>query len=331
MSERTCRALVLEQPGDPSRAVRLRDVPIANPGPGEVRVRMLASPINPADINVLEGRYVRAPGPDGIPGNEGVGVVERVGLTSRELKVGQTVIFPARMGAWCEQRILPSDQVLGLPPGLPVDQAAMLGVNPPTAWRLLRDFVDLHPGDWVVQNAANSALGQCVIQLARSLKLRTLNLVRRSECVEHLKRLGADAVVVDGPDLLDEVRSQTGGIRARLGINLTSGPLLQSMVRCLDQQATLVTVGAMSREPFSISNGALIFKEVTVRGFWVTGWLESANPARVRTMYDDLVQELREGRLQQPVDQRFPLDDYEAAMTRATQPGRGGKVLLRIG
>ena len=141
---------------------------------------------------------------------EGAGIVVEVGSAVRNLEPGALVILPHGLGTWREACAVAAEKLVVVPGGIEPIQAAMLKVNPVTAWRMLHDFVSLRPGDWLIQNAANSAAGRCVIQIARELGYKTVNIVRRAELVDELRAEGADVVLVDGETLRDEVAGGNG-------------------------------------------------------------------------------------------------------------------------
>lgn len=323
--------LLLERHGPPAEVLRCvrRDLPALQPG--QVQVKMQAAPINPADLNFIEGTYPVALPLPAVPGCEGVGVVTRAGVAVSDLKVGQQVIFPARIGSWCDALVCDAREAFPVPPGLPVEQAAMAAVNPPTALRLLQDFAPLKPGDWIIQNAANSGVGRQVIRLARARQLRTVNLVRRPELVAELEQWGGDVVLAQDEGTPDAVRERTGGAPVALGLNAVGGPALRGLVRCLAPGATLVTYGAMAREPLTLGNGDLIFRDLRVRGFWITAWLRRANQRELQSLFAELLPLIRNGTLATPVAAHFALHEAPEALRQAAQSGRAGKVLFRMG
>src|SRR4051812_32493200 len=198
---KTFKAAVYETHGNPSEVLRVVDLPQPAPGPDEVVVQMTAAPINPADLNSIEGKYpIKQPLP-ATPGMEGAGVVIEAGSAVRNLDVGTQVILPHSFGTWREVAVIAAEKVVAVPAEIEPVQAAMLKVNPITAWRMIHDFVALQPGDWLIQNAANSGAGQGVIQIARELGFKTVNVVRRAEPVEELRSLGGDVVLVDSESL----------------------------------------------------------------------------------------------------------------------------------
>jgi trans-2-enoyl-CoA reductase len=290
---------------------------------------MLAAPINPADLNVIEGSYGDLPMLPCSIGNEGVGVVERVGSSVRGFVAGQAVL-PLAFGTWAEQMVVPAESLIALPGGLDSLQAAMLGVNPATAWRMIHDFANLQPGDWIVQNAANSGVGRSVIQLAKALGLRTLNVVRRAELVGELRGMGADVVVTEDTDLRTEALTLCSGVLPKLGLNAVGGASALNVANALCSGAPLVTYGAMSRQPLKIPNGLLIFKNISLHGFWLRRWKNTSSRSEVRATYEKLAAYLAAGVLHTPVHKVFQLDQALEAIAEAVQEKRSGKVLLRM-
>jgi trans-2-enoyl-CoA reductase len=209
-----------------------------------------------------------------------------------------------------------------------VFQAAMLSVNPASAWGMLESFVGLRQGDWIAQNAANSAVGRCVIQIARSRGWKTLNVVRRPEVIEDLKALGADVVVLESRDLR-EVAAECGVSGARLALNAVGGASALNLANALADQGTLVTYGAMGRQPLKIPNGLLIFRNLEFKGFWVSRWLQRLSPAEAARTWNSLAALSLQG-LQIPVHRVFPLGELLAAVEEAAREGRDGKVLLDL-
>jgi len=310
-------------------ALSLEEIPALAPGAGEVLVRMLAAPVNPADLNVIEGTYGELPSLPCTIGNEGVGVVEQLGSSVHGLSVAQTVL-PLSFGTWAEKMVVPAEALIVLPDGLDPLQAAMLAVNPATAWRMLHDFARLDPGDWIVQNAANSGVGRAVIQLAKALGLRTLNVVRRVELIEELEKIGGDVVVTEEMNLRDQVQALCGGKNPKLALNAVGGASALNLANALAPGAPLVTYGAMGRQPLKIPNSLLIFKNLSFHGFWLRRWKETASPNDVRETYRKLSAYLLAGVLHTPVHKTFPLSQALEAVAEAAREKRSGKILLRM-
>lgn len=321
------RAVRYHRTGDPSEVVQVDELTAAGPGPGEARVRMLWAPVNPADLNMLEGRYGEARALPDVPGNEGCGRVVAVGSGVDESWIDRHVLVDSM--AWREEGNWPVASLVAVPAGLDARQACVLRVNPPTAWRLLHDFADLRAGDWIVQNAATSAVGRAVIEIAAHCGWQTLNVVRRPEVAEELRALGADAVVVDGEEVAAQASSVLGGAPPRLALNAVGGVSATRLAGLLAPGGTLVTYGAMSKEALKIPNGFLIFRDLGFRGFWLTRWLREATAVDRDAMFGEIFRLAAAGCFAPRVAAEFPLAEASAAVARAAQGG--GKVLLRIG
>ena len=321
------RAARYHRTGDPSAVVQVDELAVADPGPGEVRVRMLWAPVNPADLNMLEGRYGEArPLPD-VPGNEGCGHVVSVGEGVDKSWVGRHVLVDSM--AWREEGSWLVENLVSVPAGIGAREASVLRVNPPTAWCLLHLFADLKAGDWIAQNAATSAVGRAVIEIAKDQGCKTLNMVRRQEAVGELRDLGADAVVVDGPEMADAAAAALGGTKPRLGLNAVGGASATRLAGLLAEGAELVTYGAMSKEALKIPNGFLIFRDLDFRGFWLTQWLRRASHRERDAVFGEVFRLAGRGCFAPRVAAEFPLIQASQAVARAAEGG--GKVLLRLG
>ncbi|NQU10402.1 zinc-binding dehydrogenase [bacterium] len=317
--------------GPAETAVRLESWPLAEPGPREALVRVLAAPINPADINLLEGTYGIRPELPTVAGIEGMGEVVAVGDAVTSLTVGQRVIVPVRLGWWCAARILEAGLLIPVPAEVPEPAVAMLTVNPATAWRLLHDFCDLAPGEWVLQNAANSGVGRAVIAIARARGWRTINVVRRPELVAELEAAGADVVLTDTGPVAKQIATRTNGAPIRLALNAVGGDSARQLGRALAPRGILVTYGAMAREPVRIDNGSLIFRDIRVRGFWVSEWYRRMPRPAVRAMFAELFELAMDGQLCPPIAAQYPLEKVSEAIAHARREARGGKIMLKIG
>jgi trans-2-enoyl-CoA reductase len=327
---KTSKAAIYETHGNPAEVLRVVDCPWRDPAPNEVVVKMSAAPINPADLNSIEGKYpIKAELP-ATPGMEGAGVVIETGAAVRDLAVGTQVILPHSFGTWREVAVIAADKLVGVPKEIEPIQAAMLKVNPITAWRMLHDFVPLRTGEWLIQNAANSGAGQCVIQIARELGYKTVNVVRRAELVDELRSLGGDVVLVDGENLRDEVAAATGRAPIRLALNAVGGENALRVAKCLAPDGTMGTYGAMSLEPLRIPNGMLIFKNLRFTGFWVNKWYDAATPEQRAETFAPLFEMAKRGLLRSRVERTYPLSEAKGAITHASQNKRSGKIVFQF-
>jgi mitochondrial enoyl-[acyl-carrier protein] reductase / trans-2-enoyl-CoA reductase len=327
---KSLKAAIYETHGNPADVLRVVDQPWPKPAPEEVIVKMAAAPINPADLNAIEGKYPIRPTLPATPGMEGAGIVVEAGSGVRSLKVGVLVILPHSLGTWREACAVAAEKLVVVPDGIDPVQAAMLKVNPVTAWRMLHDFVSLSPGDWLIQNAANSGAGRAVIQIARELGYKTVNIVRRAELVDELRAEGGDVVLVDGENLRDEVAAQTQRAPIRLALNAVGGENALRMAKTLAPEATIVTYGAMSLEPMCIPNGMLIFKNLRFTGFWVNKWYDGATAKQRADTFAPLFEMAQRGLLRAKVEKTYPLSEAKAAVAHASQGKRGGKIVFRF-
>jgi trans-2-enoyl-CoA reductase len=326
----TFKAALYETHGNPTEVLRVVEMPWPEPGPNEVVVKMTAAPINPADLNAIEGKYPVQPPLPATPGMEGAGFVVALGTAVRNLAIGTLVILPHGLGTWREVFVAAAEKLVAVPEGIDPIQAAMLKVNPITAWRMLHDFVSLQPGDWVIQNAANSAAGRAAIQIAHECGYRTINVVRRAELIDELKAEGGDAVLVDGENLRDEVAAATERAPIRLALNAVGGENALRVAKTLASEGTMVTYGAMSLQPLSIPNGMLIFKNLRFTGFWVNKWYEGATPQQRAETFGPLFEMAQRGLLHAKVEKTYPLSEAKAALAHASQNKRSGKIVFAL-
>ena len=327
---KTINAAVYETHGNPADVLQVESRPWPTPAPGEVIVKMRAAPINPADLNQIEGKYpVRAELP-ATPGFEGAGIVVDVGTDVKGLTSGALVILPHNVGTWRDAVAVKADELVVVPADIKPVHAAMLKINPMTAWRLLHDYVELGRGDWLIQNAANSAAGRAVIQIARELGYKTVNVVRRSELVGELRAEGGDIVLVDSENLRREVEDAIGGPPIRLGLNAVGGESALHLANCLAPGSTLVTYGAMSLQPLKIPNGLLIFKDLRFRGVWINKWYDNATPAQRMEAFQHLFEMAKRGLLQTKVEQTYPLSEAKTAVAHAARGQRSGKIIFQF-
>ncbi|WP_271411456.1 zinc-dependent alcohol dehydrogenase family protein [Pseudomonas sp. Q1-7] len=311
-------------PQDVIEAVEFELPPVAA---GQALVKVLAAPINPSDVLTLTGEYGMLPPLPAIGGNEGVGEVLEVAADVSALKPGQTVLLPVGCGTWRTHLIADAKQLIPLPSADP-QQLAMLTVNPPTAYLMLRDFVDLQPGDWVIQNAANSGVGSYLIQLAKIRGLKTLNVVRRDSAVAAVRAEGGDVVLVDGPDLPKRVREATGGAPVKLGIDAVGGASTDHLAASLADGGVLVNYGRMSGEPCQVNPGSFVFRDVTLKGFWLARWFRQATPQQQMQLFGELIQLIAGGKLKARIAATYDISRIKEAVAAAASGERDGKIVL---
>lgn len=318
--------------GRPETAVEIvEQADPGEPGADEVTIDAEFVPINPADVLNLEGKYGAAPPPlPMIPGAEGVGRITRTGSAVRHLKPGDRVLLPGP-GCWRERFKAPGKVVFALPEGVDPKQLAMLRVNPPTAYLMLHQVVAPKPGQWVIQNAANSGVGHCLIRLARLAGVRTVNVVRREELVQPLRESGGDVVLTDGPDLEARVRGAIGSAAPPLAIDAVGGSATQRLARCVSDGGTVVNYGVLSGEPCLVDGRDTVFRDVRLQGFWLRKWFVDTPPAQIAALYRELASRLADGTLAVEVEAVYPIRRIKEAVAHAARGGRSGKILVSFG
>lgn len=315
--------------GDPSDVLRVDDVPKPSIGPAQVLVRMRARPINPSDLITVRGFYGVLPTLPATPGYEGVGVVEAVGGDVRGIRVGERVIPLRAPGTWQEYVVASAAQLLRPPESISDGSAAQFVVNPLTAWIMTVDELAVQPGEWLLQTAAGSTLGRLVLQLAKIRRFRTINVVRRRAQLAELRALGADEVIcTEDEDLTDRVNAITGGAGVRAAIDAVGGPVGAAIVPALAAGEVVLVYGLLSFEPTPINAGRMIFRGLTVRGFWLAEWFQRTPPEKQQSVMRDVLARMARGEIVPPVEAEYDLGQITEAVRHAERPGRHGKVLL---
>lgn len=332
----SCRALRYSKHGDPSQVVHLENIELRPVGTNEVLVKMLAAPINPSDMNMIQGTYAILPELPATGGNEGVGEVIEVGHEVKTLKPGDWVIpKDAGLGTWRTAAVLSENDLLSIPKDIPLLAASTLGVNPCTAYRMLSDFEDLKPGDTVIQNAANSGVGQAVIQIAAAQGISTINVIRDrpefTQLSDRLKAIGATHVIKEEtlrrPEMKELFKTCP---KPKLALNGVGGKSATELLRHLQVGGSLVTYGGMAKQPVTIPVSALIFKDIKVRGFWVTQWKkdQSHDGSAFRNMLNELCSLIKQEKLTAPACNKVHFEEYHIALDAAMQPYTSAKQVL---
>ena len=295
---------------------------------GQVLIKVLAAPINPSDVLTLTGVYGMLPPLPAVGGNEGVGVIAELGPGVTSPAVGQTVLLPVGSGTWTTHLVADAKKLMPLPNGVDPLQLAMLTVNPPTAYLLLKEFVDLQSGDWLIQNAANSGVGEYLIQLAKIRGFKTVNIVRRESAVAAVRAMGGDVVLVDGSGLAKRVADATGNAKIRLGIDAVGGKSTDNLAECLTEGGVLVNYGMMSGESCVVSPSSFVFRDITLRGFWLALWFRKATLPQQMAVFGELAKLIASGKLTARVQATYDISQIKAAVMAAAAGERDGKILM---
>ncbi|XP_065091930.1 enoyl-[acyl-carrier-protein] reductase, mitochondrial [Ochlerotatus camptorhynchus] len=309
--------------GDPAKVIQVLEETVSYPANGEVLVKTLGAPINPADINTIQGKYPVKPQFPAVGGNECVSEVVAVGGQVGGLKVGDRVVpFATGLGTWRSHALYKEGSLMKVPNSIGIAEAATITVNPCTAYRMLKDFVPLKAGDTVIQNGANSACGQAVIQLCRAWGVECVGIVRdRPEFNKlrvYLKDLGAAEILTE--EELRTTKIFKNGLfkKPKLALNCVGGKNALEVSRNLDNQGIMVTYGGMSREPVTVPTASLIFKDLQFSGFWMTRWTKNNTQSPKRTeMFTELFELIEKGALKAPAHEMIAFTDYVTAVTNA--------------
>ena len=319
--------------GEPAKVLAVRDVPQPEPARGEVRVRMLAVPVNPSDLLFARGVYAgaqpsRFPAPFGF---EGVGVVDALGPQVQGLASGQRVHVRSSGGTWAEYVVAPADTLFPVPADVPDEQVACLLINPGSTLLMLRHVLAVPRGEWLLQSAATSELGRMMIRLAKHDGVRTVNVVRRREAVPELQRLGADAVVVSTEGPIDEqVRKIVGPEGVRYAIDPVVGEVGTQVFQSLGEEGRMLVYGSLTREPILVGADPryILAGRRTLEVFWLGYWLKKLDATARRGLFEEIVTLIRDGILASSIGRRYSLDDFRGAVAQSETKAHSGKVLL---
>jgi NADPH:quinone reductase-like Zn-dependent oxidoreductase len=322
------RCVSIHKFGEPREVLQLAEQPEPEPAVGQARIRMVLSPIHNHDLAIIRGIYGYRPPLPAIPGTEAVGVVEAVGAEVPASLVGQRVCVAGARGTWATAFVARAGGMVPLPAAIDDDTACQLLAMPLSASMALEDLA-LPAGGWIIQNAASGAVGRMVDMLARERGLNVINLVRRADSLADLRAAGVErALSTDDPAWASKVPELTGGAPVSRALDSVGGRAANDLMKVLGPGGVLMSFGALSGEPMSIDPGLIIFKEITVRGFWATQRAERTRQADYVRMIGEIVRMAAAGKLPLRVEARFDLAQAAEAAIAAEKPGRTGKVAL---
>ncbi len=328
----TYKYIESNQFGDPAEVLEVKTAESPALQKGQVRVKVLAAPIHPSILLQISGNYLSAPKFPFEPGNEGVGRVLEVSEGIGHLNNGQLVLLGG-LSTWTEELVAPAGRVVPLPDlgnvtPETIEQLSMASVNPIAALLMLSDFADLKEGDWIVQSAANSAVGSYIIQLAKQRGIKTVNVVRREGLAQELKAMGGDVVLIDGPDLASDIAEATNGAPIALAIDPVGGDTFSRLAASLDTGGTIVVYGVLSGKFPTLDLAMTIARDIRVRGFWLSKWFTTASSEQIQAAFEQIIPLVLSGGIKANVDSRYTVAEIREAVTRANQRGRNGKVLI---
>ncbi|KFL29937.1 hypothetical protein JP75_17685 [Devosia riboflavina] len=312
--------------GTPEKVLTTQDVERPQPGPGQVLVKMVLSPVHNHDLMTIAGQYGFKPSLPAVPGTEAVGIVEALGEGVAHLKVGQRVAGGGEK-TWAEYYVGAAARLLPVPDSVSDETACQL-VSMPLSAKMLLDTLDVSAGDWIAINAANGAVGKLLTQYAAEKGVKVLGLVRRNAAVEEMAVLGFKQVVAtDGEGWQDKVRAITGGAPIVRGIESLGGDGAAQLSSILADGGQLISFGAMTGRPLKISAGELLFRNISVKGFW--GAKPPVKPERIGELLGELVRDAATGKLVLDIEAAYPISEVAEAVRASGEPGRRGKIAIK--
>lgn len=315
--------------GEPVDVLASAEMPKPEPKAGEVRIKMILSPMHNHDVWTVRGSYGYKPTLPAIGGSEAVGVIDAVGEGVDAVSVGQRVAVAAVHGSWAEYFIAPAHSVVPLIDAIDDETAAQL-IGMPISALMLLDFIDLKQDQWLIQNTANGAVGKTVAMIAHARGQKVIHLVRRSDAVTEMNGLGIQNVVAtDQADWKDQVKAIHADQPLIAGVDSIGGKASGEMLALLSENSVLVSFGSMTGELMQISSGDLIFKQATVKGFWASVVNKQLSAERKKELIVELLTLAAQKKLVLPVEGIFSFDQIQNAAAKATQGVRQGKVLLK--
>lgn len=315
--------------GEPAEVLQLAEMPQPEPQAGEVRIKTILSPMHNHDVWTVRGNYGYKPALPAIGGSEAVGVIDALGEGVSGVALGQRVAAAAVHGSWAEYFIAPAQGVVPLNDAIDDETAAQL-IGMPISALMLLDFVNLQPGQWLIQNTANGAVGKTVAMIAQARGQQVINLVRRSSAVAELQALGIQHVVAaDQADWREQVKAMHGGQPLMAGVDSIGGAASGELLALLSENSLLVSFGSMSGEAMQIASGDLIFKQATVKGFWASVVNKQLPAERKKALIVELLTLAVQKKLALPVEGVFSFEQIHSAALKAVEGARQGKVLLK--
>jgi NADPH:quinone reductase-like Zn-dependent oxidoreductase len=324
------RQLQLMAFGEPSDVIQLNTLPEPALGPEDVLVSMEAASLNPSDFLLVRGMYaVRPPLPFSL-GAEGVGRVTKTGSNVNAALLGKRVVTVPNyeQGTWSDEVVVPVRNTVAVADDADPLQLAMIGINPATAYLLLHRYVSLMPGDWIGQTAANSAMGQYIIALARLAGVKTLNVVRRPEAAEQVRQFGGDRVVLQGDNLRHDIDKALSGKKLSLVLDFLGGSPAGELARSLKPGGSIAVYAFQHGWPEL--SPEFLFNNLSLHGFWIGNWMRNAPRSEIQELYQKLADLVADGSLSAAVEHVYPLDQFKLAIERSLKSNRNGKILFKL-
>ena len=327
------RQLQLLAHGEPSDVIELNTISEPALGQEDVLISMEAAPLNPSDFLFVRGIYgVRAAFPSPV-GAEGVGRVTKIGSkVDPALRGKRVLILPTyEQGTWADEIVAPVRNLVPMTDEADPLQLSMIGINPATAYLLLNRYVSLMPGDWIGQTAANAAMGQYIIALAKLAGVKTLNVVRREEAAEQVRAWGGDRVVLHGDNLHKDIEEALDGKKLSLILDMVGGTPVGELAKSLKPGGSIVVYALQSGQFPTISPKDLIYSGLSLHGFWLINWIRNAPRTEIKEIYQKLGDLVADGSLSAAVEHEYRLDQFKEAFKQSLKSNRSGKILFKFG
>jgi NADPH:quinone reductase-like Zn-dependent oxidoreductase len=326
------RQLKLIAHGEPSEVIELKTVPEPALGQEDVLISMEAAPLNPSDFLFVRGTYGVRPAFPSPVGAEGVGRVAKIGpKVNVALRGKRVLIIPTyEQGTWADQVVAPVSNLVPMSDEADPLQLSMIGINPATAYLLLNRYVSLMPGDWIAQTAANAAMGQYIIALAKLAGVKTLNVVRREEAAEQVRQWGGDRVVLQGDNLHKNIEEALGGKKLSLVLDTVGGPAVGELAKSLKAGGSVVVYGMQSGQFPAMPPKEFIYRGLGLHGFWLINWIRNAPRTEIEEIYQKLGDLVANGSLSAAVEHVYPLDQFKEAFRQSLKSNRSGKILFKF-
>lgn len=323
------KAITFNQIGIATDVLKLDEIPIPEPQINEIRIKVLASTINPADMLFIEGKYRMQPSFPQTAGLEGIGVIDKSGENIKLQK--NTLVAFRHKNIWAEYTIVPKEKIVVLPQNFPIDKGSQFSLNPITAYGLLEQ-ANVPENGWLLLTAGNSAISKIIIQLARRRNINIILVVRKTRNFDELKLLGASAVLnANSITLLADIQNLTNGKGINCILDAVGGQLITNLLKSITPFGQLISYGLLDKENVNYNNATLIFKNITIKGFGVDAWLQSIVKEEKEKMYNFLITELQKDDFQLPVSAHFKLTNFAEAIKEYDNELLNGKVLLTNG
>lgn len=316
--------------GKPSDVLGVSDSPTPEPKDNEVRIKTVLSSIHNHDLVTIKGEYGNKPKLPATGGSEAVGTIDALGSEVTDFEKGQRVVVSGVQGTWAEYFIAPVSSLIPIPDAIDDEMAAQLIAMPMSAL-LLIEFLNIKPGQWIIQNAANGAVGESMAMLAPTRKINTINLVRSKESEQELIDLGItdNNVVTDNDDWKEQVKKIVGDAQISGAVDAVGGQPGGELVSMLGKHGVMASLGAMSGKPLMLNPSNLIFNLAQVKGFWASDMMQTISKEDMQRLTGELIENAANGTLKLPTGGVYDLNDIQKAVSDEVQLDKKGKILIK--